>query len=46
MLQALFLRNDQDVLRMIDRPEGWIKQVSAELGQSDRGDRRAGAGDG
>lgn len=36
LLQALFLRNDQDVLRMIDRPEGWIKQVSAELGQDGR----------
>jgi hypothetical protein len=36
LLQSLFLRNDQDVLRMIDRPEGWIKQVSAELGLEDR----------
>jgi hypothetical protein len=40
LLQALFLRNDQDVLRMIDRPEGWIRQVSAELGRSDRDNRR------
>ncbi|RIK77801.1 MAG: hypothetical protein DCC68_16555 [Planctomycetota bacterium] len=40
LLQALFLRNDQDVLRMIDRPEGWIKQVSAELGQDSRPERR------
>ncbi len=39
LLQALFLRNDQDVLRMIDRPDGWIRQVSAELGQPERGNR-------
>lgn len=40
LLQALFLRNDQDVLKMIDRPEGWVRQVSAELGQTDRDNRR------
>lgn len=37
LLQSLFLRNDNDVLRMIDRPEGWFKQVSVELGEPDRG---------
>jgi hypothetical protein len=36
LLQSLFLRNDQDVLRMIDRPEGWLKQVTAGLGEEKR----------
>jgi hypothetical protein len=28
VLQTVYLRNDPDVLKMLDRPEGWLKQVA------------------
>jgi hypothetical protein len=32
LLQTVFLRNDQEVLRQIDRRDGWIAQVGKQLG--------------
>jgi hypothetical protein len=31
LLQALFLRNDQDVLKMIDRRDGWMAETAKSL---------------
>ena len=28
LLQTVYIRNDQEVLKMLDRPDGWLKQVS------------------
>jgi len=28
LLQTVFLRNDPEVLKLLDRPEGWLKQVA------------------
>lgn len=28
VLQTVYLRNDPDVLKLLDRPEGWLKQVA------------------
>jgi hypothetical protein len=28
LLQTVYLRNDPEVLKLLDRPEGWLKQVS------------------
>jgi hypothetical protein len=28
LLQTVYLRNDQEVLRLLDRPDGWIKQIT------------------
>jgi hypothetical protein len=35
LLQTVYLRNDQEVLRLLDRPDGWLKQIS----RSKEGDR-------
>lgn len=32
LLQTVFLQNDQEVLRLIDRREGWVAQVARQLG--------------
>jgi hypothetical protein len=37
LLQTVFLRNDQDTLRMIERGEGWVAQVTGTT--NDRDDR-------
>lgn len=36
LLQTVFLQNDRDVLTMIDRRDGWINQISREVGGRDR----------
>src|SRR5207253_862566 len=28
LLQTVYLRNDPEVLKLIDRPDGWLKQVT------------------
>ena len=28
LLQTVYLRNDPEVLKLLDRPEGWLKQVA------------------
>ena len=45
LLQTVFLRNDQETLQMIDRPDGWINQVTRELFRNQPGKRRAASGD-
>jgi uncharacterized protein DUF1553 len=34
--QTLFLRNDSELLALLDRKEGWLAQIDRESGQSDR----------
>lgn len=29
LLQTVFLRNDQDIYKLLDRPDGWLKQAAA-----------------
>jgi hypothetical protein len=40
-LQTVFLRNDQETLQMIDRRDGWIAQIAAELSGQTREARPA-----
>ncbi len=28
LLQTVYLRNDQDIAKLLDRPEGWLKQIA------------------
>jgi hypothetical protein len=30
LLQAIYLRNDQDLHAMLDRPDGWLKEIDAQ----------------
>jgi Protein of unknown function (DUF1549)/Protein of unknown function (DUF1553) len=30
LLQTVYLRNDQEVLKLLDRPDGWLKQVARD----------------
>jgi hypothetical protein len=30
LLQTVYLRNDQEVLKLLDRPDGWLRQVAKE----------------
>jgi hypothetical protein len=32
LLQTVYLRNDPEVLKLLDRPEGWLKQVAKTKG--------------
>jgi hypothetical protein len=36
LLQSLYVRNDQEMLDMLDRPDGWIAQITKEKPTSDR----------
>lgn len=36
LLQSLYVRNDQEMLAMLDRPDGWIAQISKEKPTADR----------
>jgi hypothetical protein len=29
LLQSVYLRNDAEILRLLDRPDGWVRQVAA-----------------
>jgi hypothetical protein len=49
LLQTVFLQNDQEVLRLIDRRDGWVGQVAKQIGSKsppadqDRDDDKAAA---
>jgi len=34
LLQSLYVRNDHEVIEWLERPDGWLRQVAGELGET------------
>ena len=41
LLQTVYLRNDQDIAKLLDRPDGWLKQVAKSKAAPDELVRQA-----